>query len=275
MPEKWDQVKELFTLALERDPRERSSFLREACAGDDALRTEIESLLSSFEGAATFLEDSPAANLLSEKSRAMTGKRIGAYRILREIGQGGMAVVYLGERDDQNYRKQVAIKMVKAGIDTEQILQRFRNERQTLAALDHSNIVKLLDGGSSEDGSPYLVMEYVEGLPIDQYCDLHKLSLDDRLRLFREVCSAVQYAHDNLVIHRDLKPGNILIAKGGLPRLLDFGIAKLLNPEFTQAPLVTRTNWRPMTPGVRQPGADSRASGHHRKRCVFVGRIAV
>ncbi len=248
MPEKWDQVKELFALALERDPEERSSFLREACAGDDALRAEVESLLSSYDSAPAFLEDPAAADLLSAQSRDVTGKRMGAYRILREIGQGGMAVVYLGERDDQNYRKQVAIKMVRPGIDTEQVLQRFRNERQTLAALDHSNIVKLLDGGSSEDGSPYLVMEYVEGLPIDQYCDLHQLSIDDRLRLFREVCSAVQYAHEKLVIHRDLKPGNILIAKGGVPRLLDFGIAKLLDPECFQTALVTRTDFRPMTP---------------------------
>ena len=253
MPEKWDQVKELFTLAVERGPEERSDFLRQACAGNESLRSEIESLLSSFDGAATFLEDCPAADLLSAQSRAIAGKRIGAYRILREIGHGGMAVVYLGERDDQNYRKQVAIKMVKPGIDTEPILQRFRNERQTLAALDHSNIVKLLDGGSSEDGAPYLVMEYVEGLPIDEYCDLHQLSIDDRLRLFGQVCSAVQYAHENLVIHRDLKPGNILIAKGGVPRLLDFGIAKLLNPECLQTPLVTRTDWRPMTPEYASP----------------------
>ena len=253
MPEKWDQVKELFALALARDPEDRSAFLVQACAGDDSLRTEVESLLSSFDGAATFLEDCPAADLLSAQSRAIAGKRIGAYRIIREIGQGGMALVYLGERDDQNYRKQVAIKMVKPGIDTEQILHRFRNERQTLAALDHSNIVKLLDGGSSEDGSPYLVMEYVEGLPIDQYCDLNKLSIDNRLRLFREVCSAVQYAHEKLVIHRDLKPANILITKGGVPRLLDFGIAKLLNPECYQTQLVTRTNWRPMTPEYASP----------------------
>jgi len=253
MPEKWDQVKELFTLALERDPEERSDFLRQACADDDSLRSEVESLLSSFDGTATFLEDCPAADLLSAPSRAMAGRRIGAYRIIREIGHGGMAVVYLGERDDQNYRKQVAIKMVKPGIDTEQVLQRFRNERQTLAALDHSNIVKLLDGGSSEDGSPYLVMEHVEGLPIDQYCDVHKLPIDDRLRLFREVCSAVQYAHEKLVIHRDLKPANILITKSGVPRLLDFGIAKLLNPECFQTPLVTRTDWRPMTPEYASP----------------------
>jgi serine/threonine protein kinase len=253
MPEKWDQVKELFALALERDPEERTTFLRQACAGDDSLRTEVESLLSSFDGASTFLEDCPAADLVSAQSRGMTGKRIGAYRIIREIGQGGMAVVYLGERDDQNYRKRVAIKMVKAGIGGEQVLQRFLNERQTLAALDHSNVVKLLDGGSSEDGSPYLVMDYVEGLPIDEYCDRNHLSIGDRLRLFRDVCSAVQYAHQNLVIHRDLKPGNILITPEGLPRLLDFGIAKLLNPECQQTPLVTRIDGRPMTPEYASP----------------------
>jgi eukaryotic-like serine/threonine-protein kinase len=253
MLEKWDQVKELFALALERDPEERSGFLLQACAGDDSLRTEVESLLSSLDEAPAFLEDCPVADLLSAQSRAMAERRIGAYRILREIGQGGMAVVYLGERADQSYRKQVAIKMVKAGINTEQMLHRFRNERQTLAALDHSNIVKLLDGGSTEDGSPYLVMDYVEGLPIDRYCDLNHLSIDERLRLFREICSAVQYAHENLVVHRDLKPANILIAKGGVPRLLDFGIAKLLNPDCFQSALVTGTDWRPMTPEYASP----------------------
>jgi serine/threonine protein kinase/tetratricopeptide (TPR) repeat protein len=253
MRETWEQAKEILALALEQSAEERIAFVRKACGGDAALLAEVESLLVNYDGADSLLENSPAANLFSFHPVVMTGKRVGAYRIIREIGHGGMAVVYLGERDDQNYRKQIAIKMVKPGIDTEQVLHRFRNERQTLAALDHSNIVKLLDGGSSDDGSPYLVMEYVEGLPIDQYCDLNQLSIDDRLRLFRQVCSAVQYAHDKLVIHRDLKPANILIAKGGVPRLLDFGIAKLLNPECFQTPLVTRTDWRPMTPEYASP----------------------
>jgi eukaryotic-like serine/threonine-protein kinase len=253
MPKTWDQVKEILALALEQGPEQRAGFIRQACGEDAALRAEVESLLLHHAGADTLLEQSRVANVLSFPPDVMVGKRIGAYRIVREIGQGGMAVVYLGERDDQNYRKRVAIKMVKPGIGTENILQRFRNERQALAALDHSNIVRLLDGGSSEDGSPYLVMEYVEGLPIDQYCDHNQLSIDDRLRLFREVCSAVQYAHQNLVIHRDLKPGNILITREGLPRLLDFGIAKLLNPECFQAPLITQTAWRPMTPGYASP----------------------
>ena len=249
----WDQVKEILALALEQSPEERTGFVRQACGEDSAVRAEVESLLSYHGRADTLLEDSPAANVLSFPAEVMVGKRIGAYRIVREIGQGGMAVVYLGERDDQNYRKRVAIKMVKPGIGTEQVLRRFLNERQTLAALDHSNIVKLLDGGSTEDGLPYLVMEYVEGIPIDQYCDRNQLSVDDRLRLFRDVCSAVQYAHQNLVIHRDLKPGNILITSEGLPRLLDFGIAKLLNPECFQTPLITQTAWRPMTPGYASP----------------------
>ena len=256
MPEKWDQVKELFTLALERDPEERNSFLRQACAGDDSLLTEIESLLSSFDGAATFLEDSPAADLLSAESRAMTGmtgRRIGAYRIIREIGQGGMAVVYLAERADDQYRKRVAVKMLPPGTKKDEILRRFRNEQQVLAALDHPSIVRLLDAGSTEEGLPYLIMEYVEGVRIDEYCDVHRLSIAERLQLFRAVCLAVQYAHETLVIHRDLKPSNILITKEGVVRLLDFGIAKVLNPQWSADTTLTRTNWRPMTPGYASP----------------------
>jgi len=158
MPKTWDQVKEILALALELSPEERTGFIRNACGDDAAVRAEVESLLLHYAGADSLLENSPTTEALSF-SPVMEGKRIGAYRIVREIGRGGMAVVYLGERDDQNYRKRVAIKMVMPGTGTEQILQRFRNERQTLAALDHPNIVKLLDGGSTEDGSPYLVME--------------------------------------------------------------------------------------------------------------------
>jgi len=253
MPEKWDQVKELFALALDRDPEERSGFLREACAGDDSLRTEIESLLSSFDGAPTFLEDGPVADLVSTQSRALTGRRIGSYRILREIGHGGMAVVYLAERADDQYRKRVAIKMLKPGTQRDEILRRFRNERQVLAALDHPSIVRLLDGGSTEEGLPYLIMEYVEGVRIDEYCDTHRLSITKRLQLFRAVCLAVQYAHEALVIHRDLKPSNILITEEGVVRLLDFGIAKVLDPQWSPDTTLTRTDWRPMTPEYASP----------------------
>jgi len=252
MPEKWDQVKELFTLALERDPKERSVFLLEACGGDDALRAEIESLLSSFDGAATFLEDCPAAYLFTQ-SRAMAGRRIGAYRIIRECGHGGMGIVYLAERADDQYRKRVAIKMLMPGINKDEVLRRFRNERQALAALDHPSIVRLLDGGSTEEGLPYLIMDYVEGVRIDEYCDTHRLSIAERLQLFRTVCLAVQYAHETLVIHRDLKPGNILITKEGVARLLDFGVAKVLNPQWSLDAPLTRTDWRPMTPEYASP----------------------
>ena len=253
MPEKWEQVKELFTLALEREAAERSDFLRQACGDNDALRSEVESLLSSFDGAATFLEDSPAADLFSARLRTMAGKRIGAYRILGEIGHGGMAVVYLAERADDQYRKRVAIKMLPPGTNKDEILRRFRNERQALAALDHPSIVRLLDGGSTEEGLPYLIMEYVEGVRIDEYCDTHRLSITERLQLFCAVCLAVQYAHETLVIHRDLKPSNILITRDGVVRLLDFGIAKVLNPQWSQDATHTRTDWRPMTPEYASP----------------------
>ena len=253
MPEKWDQVKELFTSALELDAAERSAFLRQACGDDLSLRNEIESLLSSFDDAPSFLEDSFTPSLLSAQSYAMAGKRIGAYRILREIGHGGMAVVYLAERADEQYRKRVAIKMLQPGVNKDEILRRFRNERQALAALDHPGIVKLLDGGSTEEGLPYLIMEYVEGVRIDAYCDTHRLSIAARLQLFRLVCLAVQYAHEKLVIHRDLKPSNILVTQEGVVRLLDFGIAKVLNPQWSPETTLTRAGWRAMTPEYASP----------------------
>jgi serine/threonine protein kinase len=182
---------------------------------DETLRAEVESLASHHEDADSLLENSPAASLFFFEPNTMAGRKVGAYRILRVIGSGGMAVVYLGERDDEAFRKLVAIKMVRPGPGGEEIYHRFRNERQTLAAIDHPNIVKLLDGGSTDDGLPYLVMEYVDGTQIDQYCDLHQLSIEQRLHLFRTVCSAVQYAHEKLIIHRDLKPANIWSPKKG------------------------------------------------------------
>ncbi len=256
-PELWSRVEDMFHRALELDQSRRAEFLQHACRDDEALRREVESLLVLDKPAERFIE-SPALELMGRLAANESGitappEKIGPYRIVREIGHGGMAVVFLAERDDQNYRSRVAIKMVKPGIGTDPVLERFRNERQTLAALDHPNIVKLLDGGRTELGLPYLVMEYVEGLPFDRYCDLNRLSIASRLRLFRTVCSAAQYAHQNLVIHRDLKPGNILVTKEGVPRLLDFGIAKLLNPECLDTPLVTRMDWRVMTPDYASP----------------------
>ena len=156
-------------------------------------------------------------------------RHIGPYRIVQHLGAGGMADVYLALRDDAQYEQRVAVKIVKRGMDTEEILRRFRNERQTLADLDHPNIAHLLDGGMTADGRPYLVMEYIDGEPLDRYCDAGGLDLVRRLHLFREICEAVSYAHRKLIVHRDLKPSNILVTAEGTPKLLDFGIAKMLD----------------------------------------------
>lgn len=183
----------------------------------------------------------------------MVGRHIGPYKVLREIGHGGMGVVYLAARDDREYKKRAAIKLVKRGMDTNSILRRFRNERQILADLDHPNIAKLLDGGTTEDGLSYFVMDYVEGLPIDLYCDTHKLPTAERLKLFRMVCSAVEYAHQQGAVHRDLKPSNVLVTAEGVPKLLDFGIAKLLNPELSSQTMEPTATLRPMTPEYASP----------------------
>src|SRR5213594_2925993 len=227
-PERWQQIKELFAAAQEHNPGERDEFVQKACGRDRALLREVASLLAAAE------PESADAGSRAESRRsedARIGRRVGAYEILRRIGRGGMATVYLAARADQQFEKQVAVKILLPELDSDDLLRRFRNERQTLAKLDHPNIVKLLDGGSTEEGLPYLVMDYVEGLPIDQYSDSHGLTITQRLKLFRTVCGPVQYAHEKLVIHRDLKPGNILVSADGTPKLLDFGIAKVLNPE--------------------------------------------
>jgi len=252
MHKRWDQLNEILASAMELRPEEQNEFVRGACAGDSALRAEVESLLAHQHAADTLLEQPPAVNLFSLAPASMIGKHVGAYRIVSEAGQGGMAIVYRAERADSEYRKRVAIKMVKPGHHREEIILRFRNERQTLAALDHPHIVKLFDGGTTEEGWPYLVMDFVEGVPIDKYCDNRLLSIRKRVELFRNVCLAVDYAHRRQVIHRDLKPSNILIAEDGSPRLLDFGIAKLLNPEYRQDSFTTRT-WLPMTPEFASP----------------------
>jgi eukaryotic-like serine/threonine-protein kinase len=268
----WDRAKELFEAALELDPSQRASFLAENCR-DASLKQQIEKLLIDYQAAGSFL-DNPAAEIQMEEvlrlhppsdehlarpesaeaEDPMVGRRLGAYKLVRRVGQGGMAAVFLAMRADDEYQKEVAVKLVHPGLDSEEVLSRFRNERQTLAGLDHPNVVRLLDGGSAPDGLPFLVMEYVRGSPIDEYCDQHKLSVDERLRMFREVCDAVQYAHENLVIHRDLKPSNILVVADGTPKLLDFGIAKVLNPEpSTQGWLATETGSRCMTPAYASP----------------------
>jgi serine/threonine-protein kinase len=256
-PERWGQIEEIFQAAVERAPEERAAFLDEACAGDPNLRQEVESLLAQ-DDQKTLLATaiSAAAESLSAGSQEMIGQRIGPYRVTGLIGQGGMGMVYRAVRDDDQYQKQVAIKLVKRGMTTDFVLSRFRYERQILANLDHPHIARLLDGGTTEDGLPYFVMECIEGQPITDYCEINQLSIKDRLKLFLPVCSAVQHAHRNLIVHRDLKPSNILVTTDGTPKLLDFGIAKLLHPETTADAVTaaqTMTAMRMMTPDYASP----------------------
>ena len=249
--ERWQWVKQILDEAILVCPEERSAYLDGACGADSDLRGEVESLLASHEQAGTNFLKKPAVNLKAAAPSAPTriGRRLGVYQILEEIGRGGMGEVYRGARADGQYSKEVAIKLVRGGYDSASVLERFRNERQILATLDHPNIARLLDGGTTEDGVPYLVMEMIEGKPIDQYCDEHRLSVTERLRLFRQVCVAVQYAHQRLVIHRDLKPSNILVTKGGEPKLLDFGIAKIVSPIGDAPTTLTQA----MTPEYASP----------------------
>jgi serine/threonine protein kinase len=251
-PERWQQIRGVFDQAIAIRTEERTAYLDSACASDADLRREVESLLSSDDCAGTKFLNTPALDFSkSELARSpnRVGRRIGAYNILEEIGRGGMGEVYRAGRADGQYEKEVAIKLVRGGYDTAAVLERFRHERQILASLDHPNIARLLDGGTTDEGIPYLVMELIEGTPIDVYCDERKLNVTERLRLFSQVCSAVQYAHQRLVIHRDIKPGNILVTKEGVPKLLDFGIAKILDP----AAISETTVASPMTPEYASP----------------------
>jgi eukaryotic-like serine/threonine-protein kinase len=258
-PEHWKKVEEVFEAVLQRPPEDRRAFLDSVCANDVALRNQVDTLLLSLERAGGSINSPAFGNALTdtmvgEAMPTIIGKRLGSYRIEREIGRGGMGSVYTAVRADDEYKKRVAIKLIKRGMDTDFIVRRFRHERQILASLDHPNIARLLDGGTTGDGLPYFVMEYVEGHPIYRYCDEHQLSIIDRLKLFREVCAAVQYAHDNLVIHRDLKPTNILVTAAGVPKLLDFGIAKLLNTDLSSQVIdPTTAAVRMMTPEYASP----------------------
>ena len=227
--ERWEQVEHLFSALADLPPNDRVLLLERTCREDTELREEVESLLradgKNGEGILTAIEHE-AQSLFNLEG--IEGSRIGAYRVIGEIGRGGMGTVYLAVRDDDQYRRNVAIKLIRRGMDTQDILDRFRYERQILANLDHPHIATLFDGGTAPDGRPFLVMEYVQGEPLDAYCDSHNLGLRERCHLFLKVCAAVSYAHRNLVVHRDLKPGNVLVTADASPKLLDFGIARLL-----------------------------------------------
>ena len=253
-PERWRRLETLFYQASDMDPRDCQPFLDQACANDAAMRREVEALLSAADHTVGWLRE-PARQLAREiaANPVSAGKLIGPWEILEAIGDGGMGRIYLARRADQAYEQKVAIKLMRADFGADPaMLFRFRVERQILAKLDHPNIARLLDGGVSAEGLPWLAMEYVEGVPIDTYCRDRNLSIDDRLRLFRTVCGAVEYAHRNLVIHRDIKPTNILVTAAGVPKLLDFGIARLLDPEFAGVAR-TRASQFLMTPEYASP----------------------
>ena len=242
-PERWQQAKEILADSHQLDADEREHYLDEACHGDDDLRREVESLLG-YEDVRVGIVEQPILFRLP--------RRIGPYKIERILDEGGMGTVALAVRED-DFEKKVALKLVRRERLSEELLSRFHMERRILARLEHPNIATIFDGGTTGDGLPYFVMEYVEGEPIDQYCDARDLSTRQRLELFREVCSAVQVAHQNLVVHRDLKPGNILVTTEGKPKLLDFGIAKLLESDVTAEGSATLPGHSPMTVAFASP----------------------
>lgn len=248
--ERFRKIRNLFEAALDRLPEARAAFLEEACRDDQDLREEVDRLLAAHQQTEGVL-DRPA--LLRGDVGRMEGRTIDNYEVLRELGRGGMGSVYLAVRTDQVYRKAVALKIVRPEASSEDVIRRFRQEREIVAGLDHPNIARLLDGGTTPEGLPYFVMEYVDGQPIDRYCDERQLSVTERLKLFRLVCAAVQYAHGRGVAHRDLKPGNILVTAEGVVKLLDFGIAKLLGEAAETVEQLTRTGLRPMTPEYASP----------------------
>lgn len=257
---RWSQIENLFHEAMEVDERARSQWLQVRCGEDADLLAEVRSLLlhaMPAEEQIRHLVEEAAGSIQEAPRRSRgpgIGDNVGPYHLIKEIGSGGMGVVYLAMRNDPQFFQTVAIKVLRREFDASILASRFLRERQILATLSHPNIARVLDGGSTEDGTPYLVMEFISGKPITAYATEKKLSIPERLRLFQKVCEAVQHAHRNLVIHRDLKPGNVMVGDNGEPKLLDFGIAKLLGPELLPMELPpTETQWRLMTPDYASP----------------------
>ena len=248
-PERWRVIKTIFDAALELPSAGRTAFVEASCEGDAEALAEVQSLLAANDEAGDFIEVAPGPPPDKEYS---TGFSIGPYRIVQVIGEGGMGMVYQAVRVDDLYRKLVAVKVARRGFNDSAAMRRFETERHILAHLEHPNIARLLDGGTTVAGQPFFVMDFIAGTPIDEYCDAHHLDLASRLRLFLTVCSAVQYAHQNFVVHRDIKPPNILVTEEGAIRLLDFGIAKLLDPEDDAAGATTSIV-QMMTPEFASP----------------------
>jgi serine/threonine protein kinase/tetratricopeptide (TPR) repeat protein len=259
--DEWQRIKAIACGALAEPESQRAAYVSSHCGDDETLRGEVESLVHSASKAAHLFESptvvmagaAAALETLSQFDTSRIGERVGPYRIVRLLGAGGMGSAYLAERADEAFEKRVAIKLIKRGMDTEAVLRRFRHERQILADLDHPNIARLIDGGTTADGLPYFVMEYVEGTPIDAYCDGQRLPMRERIALFRRVCDAVQYAHERRVIHRDLKPSNILVTSDGTPKLLDFGISRALAPDPAMEQTEPTFIARAMTPPYASP----------------------
>ena len=264
--ERWSRIAELFAHAAELEPGKREDFLDSACGGDTELREYIQDLLQADPAVEAIVERTIISTVRdafgddTSQSEQMKGQMIGPYRVDRLLGSGGMGMVYLAQRADEQFDQQVAIKLGRHRLVDPQTELRLRHERQFLADLDHPNIARLFDGGTTDDGVPYLVMEHIDGVRLDMYCDLHRLNIAERLRLFQTICAAVHYAHQNLIIHRDIKATNILVAKDGTPKLLDFGIAKLSDAEGAATDGLTREGAVIMTPAN---GAPEQISGQN------------
>ena len=250
--DRYQKIKEVFNQAVDLTLLERQDYVSEACADDSEVRREVEKMLLFADDADDTLEKNVFEVFDGGKS-AKIPEAIGDYKIVREIGRGGMGAVYEAVRENKNFRQRVALKVIKRGMDTDAVVSRFRHEQKILASLEHPGIARFLDGGMTDEGLPFYAMEYVEGASVDDYCAEKNLSIDEKLKLFREICAAVQYAHQNLVIHRDLKPKNILVTADGTPKLLDFGIGKILTPETTEEELGTATQLGMMTPAYASP----------------------
>lgn len=252
--ERWLILRGLLESALEQPAAQRETFVRERCGDDDLVR-EVLKLLRRDSGLGSYLEPPPAlieaSRDLRPREETLSGTQIGVWRLERAIGRGGMGTVYLARRADGDFEQRGALKIIRSGMDSPDMLLRFRRERRLLAQLEHANVARLLDGGVAENGRPFIVMEYVEGRPIDVYCNEQRLSIHERLRLFSRVCAAVHHAHTRLVVHRDLKPGNIFVNAEGEPKLLDFGLAKMLSD--SEDSLVTQSGSHALTPAYASP----------------------
>ena len=247
-------LKQIYNAAAQVDPMQRDAFLQNACEGKPTLLNQLRSMFVTEAGSFTGRPQRPSPpESVSSAASTPQAYMIGVYRLLREIGRGGMGVVYLAVRDDGAFRKNVALKLLLSEHVNAEFVSRFKQERQVLAALDHPNIARILDGGDTQEGMPYYVMEYVEGLPLDRYCDQQRLSLSGRIKTFQQVCLAVDYLHQNLILHRDLKPSNILVSSDGVIKLLDFGIAKVVGAGAWANADLTSAAGRPMTPTYASP----------------------